>query len=428
MKIRRGLALLTLPALLALPALAADEDAVRALARRSGEAYRAKDYPKFLALTKEALVLAPGQIQLTHNLACAEALNGHPEEAAAAAMQLFSRGIDTGLLEDSDLAGVRDLPVFAAVREKLKELRVPLGTATEAFRLKERTLLTEGIAHDPKTGRFFVSSVHERKIVAREPSGAERDFVSSGRDGILGVLALRADSGRRVLWATSAAMPEMTGFTKIQDGRSELLRFDLDSGRLTGRWTLPAPGPHNVNDLALDGQGGVYVSDARGGGVWRLRAGAKGPEPVVPAGALRSPQGLALSPDGKRLYVADYTDGLHAVDLATGAVQAVAPLSETPLPGIDALVADGADLLAVQNGLRPHRILRLVLDASGQSVSRADVLLRGDPRFDEPTLAVLVGRNLYVVAASQWPSFDPKVFSPGRLKDPLVLKITLPGG
>lgn len=425
MRLRRTALLPFLLLLAAAVPLHAAEDLLTTLGRESAAAYRAKQYERFLALTKQALALKPGHIQLTHNLACAEALLGHPDEAAAAAMRLLSHGIDSGILEDEDLAAVRNLPAFAPVREAVRLLATPEGTATEAFRLEERTLLTEGIAHDPKTGRFFVGSVHERKIVARAADGAVADFVPSGRGGILGILALRADPERRLLWATGAAMPEMTGFTKELEGRSELYRFDLDSGRLLSRHAIPAPGAHNVNDLTLEASGGVLVSDAVGGGLWRLPPGGKALAPLLLPGTLRSPQGLALAPGEKRLYVADYAEGLFALDLETRAVSPVAAPEEIPLAGIDALLADGPDLLVVQNGFRPHRVLRLRLDPSGLRVASATTLLRADPRFSEPTLAVIVGRDLYVVAASQWALFDPKLFAPEKLKEPLVLKIPL---
>ena len=176
----------------------------------------------------QAAALAPGHPAVLHNLACAEARSGHAADAAAAALRVVSMGVDTGLLEDEDLASVRDDPAFAPVRRKLKALARPVGKADEAFRLKERTLLTEGIAFDPATKRFFLSSVHERKVVVRDAAGKESDLFASGRDGVLGVLALRADPARRALWATSAAVPEMKGFSAELEGRSELLKFDLD--------------------------------------------------------------------------------------------------------------------------------------------------------------------------------------------------------
>ena len=48
-----------------------------------------------------------------------------------------------------------------------------------------------------------------------------------------------------------------------------------------------------------------------------------------------------------------------------------------------------------------------------------------DPEFAEPTLAALVGEDLYVVGKSQWPLFDEKTgaFDPAKLQEPVVLRI-----
>ncbi|MGH9366260.1 MAG: hypothetical protein ACRD3M_01130, partial [Thermoanaerobaculia bacterium] len=53
-------------------------------------------------------------------------------------------------------------------------------------------------------------------------------------------------------WAGSAALPQMAGFEKSQEGSSALYAFDLATGSLAGRYPLPSDGrPHAANDLAL---------------------------------------------------------------------------------------------------------------------------------------------------------------------------------
>lgn len=117
---------------------------------------------------------------------------------------------------------------------------------------------------------------------------------------------------------------------------------------------------------------------------------------------MKSPQGLALSPDGRRLYVADYGYGLAMIDLAGGQVVRVAAQGAAMLDGIDGLIADGGSLIAIQNGVSPRRIVRLHLAAGGAVVARVELLERGNPAWGEPTLGLLVDGNLLYVADAQW--------------------------
>ncbi|HEV8269406.1 MAG TPA: SMP-30/gluconolactonase/LRE family protein, partial [Thermoanaerobaculia bacterium] len=342
------------------PGLAQGPDEAARLHRAAIEAHRAKDWAGFLANTKKEIELRPGRPGLLYNLACAEALNGHQAEAARALATLLQRGIDFGAEADDDLASLRASAEWPALRTKLEKLKAPVSTSVPAFRLAEKDLLTEGLAYDPKTRAFFISSVRKRKIVRRAPDGTVTDFVATGKDGLFGVLALLADEKRRELWATSTAVPQMEGFAKDLEGKAGVFRYDLDSGRLVAKVLLTPDGKrHNLNDLTLDAKGDAYVSDPAAGVVYRLARGKGELETFLPAGVVRSPQGLALSKDGKSLYVADYGEGIVVVDLATKAARPLAAPADVPLMGVDGLVRHGDSLLVTQNGIRPYRVVRL---------------------------------------------------------------------
>ncbi len=72
------------------------------------------------------------------------------------------------------------------------------------------------------------------------------------------------------------------------------------------------------------------------------------------------------------------------------------------LDGIDALVGYNGDLIAIQNGVGPIRIVRLHLSQAGDRVEKLDVLERGNPAWGEPSLGVVVGNRLLYVADPQW--------------------------
>lgn len=406
----------------------AAREELRNLRVKAAEAHRAKDWPALLETTRKLRALDPNRPGNLYNLACAEALNGHMVAAARLLKDLLDRGIDFGIEEDADLASARASDAFAPLLKRAAENRRPQGGSEVAFRLLERDLLTEGIAYDPVTRAFFVSSVHRRKIVRRSAAGNVSDFVREGQDGLEAVLGLAVDWRGRVLWACSAAMPQMRGYEPALEGSTALFAYDLKTGRLLRRLALPRFGQaHVLNDLTLAENGDVYASDSVGSGIYVARVAADTLEEFVAPGVFRSPQGLVFSSGGERLYVADWSVGLFSVDVKTRKREEVVPFPGLALLGVDGLIRYRGDLVVIQNMLRPHRVVRLRLDPSGARVAHATILDQSDPEFLEPTLATVVDEDLYVVGKSQWGRFDEKTgaVDETRLVPPAILKIPL---
>src|SRR5215467_6893847 len=71
-------------------------------------AYRAKDYARFLELEKRALELSPSTPRFIYNVACGEALQGNGHEAVRLLDQLLARKLDLGAATDEDFAGIRN--------------------------------------------------------------------------------------------------------------------------------------------------------------------------------------------------------------------------------------------------------------------------------------------------------------------------------
>ena len=99
-----------------------------------------------------------------------------------------------------------------------------------------------------------------------------------------------------------------------------------------------------------------------------------------------------------------------------------------PIYGIDGLVFENDCLIAVQNGIKPHRLIRLCL-TDRTTLADVDVLASALPQFDEPTQSVIVGNKVYLVANSQWNKYgdDGQPVDRSRLQPPLILSIALHG-
>ena len=426
------LALLTLVLTLGVPRAAAAQDdpvlASRAAYQAAVRAYQAHDMPAFLAHAREAQRLRPDHGGVTYALASAYAMAGDTAGAFAMLRRFALLGYTADVMADSDLAPLREAPGFATIRRAIARNGEPIMRSRAAFTLPERDLLTEGIAYDPRSGAFFVGSVRHRKILRIDRSGRVGEFIAPARDGLWAPLGMRADSARGVLWVATTAVPQMEGFDTADAGRSGLFAFDLATGALRGRYFLPTDGaPHALGDVTLTRGGDVYASDSRGPGLYRVRAGADTLERFLSSPLLLSAQGMALDRAERTMYVADYARGILSVDLATREIRPVPAVDGVLTLGIDGLYADGGDLVGVQNGVTPYRVVRLHLDGTGRRIVSVQVLERARPDYAEPTLGVMVGRAFFYVANSQWERFrdDGTIDAPGELRAPLVLRLPL---
>ncbi|AWW74869.1 hypothetical protein CD351_10580 [Erythrobacter sp. KY5] len=160
-----------------------------------------------------------------------------------------------------------------------------------------------------------------------------------------------------------------------------------------------------LSDLAIGPDATVYASDPVGGGVYRKPVGATEMHELVAPGTFRSPQGLALSADGTRLYTSDYRYGLAIIDLEDGSVSRLRTDVPAILDGVDGLWRHGDRLIAMQNGTSPMRITALTLSEDGLSITAVETLEQAHPGWTEPLGGSISGNALVYVATGQWDRF-----------------------
>jgi sugar lactone lactonase YvrE len=392
------------------------------------KAYQAKDYARFLAYEKRALALDPHNPRVIYNVACGESLEGNAEAAVHLLDQLLLQKLDLGAETDGDFAGIRKTDAWAGFEARLGELLKPMIRSQVAFTLPDPTIVATGIAVDRKTGDSYIASARQRKILRRTRQGAVYDFIQQAQDGFLAGDSLAVDSRRRLLYATTAAAPFMVGYQKEDYGRSGVFAFDLKSGKLVRKALLAVDGKrHLLNALTVDHKGNVYVSDTGASGIYLLRRGASELEPLIPADVFPATQGVALSKDEKTIYVADYTNGLWGVDLAS---QKRRPLVAPPgvwLFGLDGLSRAGDSLIAVQIGPKPERVLRIQLDRKGTSITNVEVLEMSRPDYEGPIQGVVIGKEFLYVANSQLDLVDDKtgMFRTETARPTIILRLAL---
>jgi len=369
--------------------------------RAVGRAREARDWPAYRYHLTRLETLLRGFPRVVLRLAGAEARLGEHEAGLRWLERYAAMGLTADLDADSALAPLRALPGWAPVAARIARNAEPVRRGDTVVVLPSRDMLAEDLAYDRRTGRLFVSSMRERRIVAVDRRGAGRvtDFVPSGQDGIWAAVDLGVDERRGLLWVTTDVLAFQVGYDSTEAGRAALLAYDLRTGRLVRRIDASRDVPHFLGDLAVAPTGEVYVSDNATLAVYVARPGVDSLEVLVPSGVLLNPQNPALSPDGRRLFVADYLMGIAVVDLASRQVGWLPTPPDVASSGIDGLYVAGRSLIGVQNGTAPERIVRFPVDEGFTRILGWEVLEQ-NPELNEPTHCVVADDVLYCIANS----------------------------
>jgi len=402
------------------PAWRADSRAARS-AREAGDtlAYRRHLEALYHGLDDNPLV--------AYQLAGVSAQLGDTDEAVRWLRLVAAAGVaPSDAATDTTFRSLHGLAAYDSILARMTRNRTPVTRSESAFTLSDSALLTEDIAFDSARSAFYLSSVHRRKVVSRDSRGRVSDLIAPGRDSLWGVMALGLDARRRVLWVSAAAIPESEGYAAADSGRSAVYAFNLASGALLARLEPPRTSRgHVLGDMGVDKNGTVYVSDAIGGGVYRIASPSAPLEVLVPPGTLGSAQSPAPSDDGRELFVADYPRGILVIDLVGRGSRWLEHDDTVAVNGLDGLVFDRSTLIGVQNGSDPQRIVRLWLDAAHRRVVRLEVLEANTPWLTEPTHGVVVGRSYYFIANAQWDLFENGRIQAAKLKPPAVRRLAL---
>ncbi|MBX7223586.1 MAG: SMP-30/gluconolactonase/LRE family protein [Blastocatellia bacterium] len=378
------------------------------------KAYQAREYEKYRELLRAGIEQGMAGPPTLFRLAGAYALTGHTTQALETLETLAKMGLAFQVQSNADFARIKDHPDFKRIAAQLERNQTPQGRAVPAFTLRDRELIPEGIAYDPHSRTFFVGSLKQRKIIAINAKGKERDFATSGQDGLWDVVGMTVDAQRRALWVCSVAYygggPE-TGATGI-------FQYDLKQGRLARKYVLPGkPNEHGFNDLTVAANGDVFITDSSGNGVYWISHETDRLEPFFSTPEFFFPNGIAVSADQKRIYVAS-NQGIFVVERETKKHTRLGCPVEVTTAGIDGLYSVGQTLVAVQNGVEPERVVRFFLNPAGTAVRRMETLVSHHPQFAIPTTAVVSGSQLYFFANTQL----NRLQSDGTVKDPETLK------
>lgn len=311
-----------------------------------------KPFHDELRRTEQMLRTAGDPCTVQYAVARTWAAGGQYESAMRALEKAV--GLKVGLDPTSDeiFAKLRPSREFQALLERVRAATPPISRSRATFRVDEPDLFPEGIAYDPVRHRFLLGSTFKHKIVECTDAGACRDFVSPGDNGLSEVLGVKVNAGDGTVWATSNGA-----------SRSGLFHYNETGGMIRRYMLAPDPGRHVLNDLAIDRQVNVYVTDTRAGTVYWLSPSTDRLEVFTPALKVTAANGIAVSEQhGTQLYVAGYPDGITVVDVASKSFHPMRHPRGACLATIDGLYFFDGSLVAIQNGVMTPRVVRLRLN------------------------------------------------------------------
>ncbi len=250
---------------------------------------------------------------------------------------------------------------------------------------------------DPKTNKT---------TVFREPSGRANGMMFDKNGHLIIAEGANTGGGRRV----SITEPSGTVRTLADSyGEVDVRRFN------------------SPNDVAVDSQGRVYVSDPRYVGNEPRELDFEGVFLIQPTGFVirldvptQKPNGLVISPDGKTLYIADNGPRQHVLIATTigdrGKVENPRVIYDCgPRGGIDGMTVtvDGRIVAAgggEKTGVYIFSPAGKLLEIIHTPESPANVEFGGD---DFKTLYICAGKSLYRIKTTMtgyhlWPPMPPK--------------------
>jgi len=357
------------------------------------------EYEPALKLLKELNELLPNCPRTLFRIAIAEGFLNRETDLYHHIDSLIRMKVYYDLSTEPAFIRFRQTPTFK--RLILEMSKIKNGSqykASVAFRIPDRNFIPEGIAFDSHTNSFFVASIRERKIIQIRSDGSVSDFITSRQNDIWSISGIGIDTKRRLLWACSTAFEGAEGYSPDKK-EVAVYAFSLKNGNLAGTYPLQQPGENHFCDgLTVARDGTVFVADPSALVVYRLDPDSHQLNILIPPEAGISPQGLAISEQDARLFISDYVQGIYLLDLKSGQIASVASRSSQSLAGIDGLNAIGSDLIAIQNGIEPSRVVRLHMSSDGTTVKSIETLEINHPLFGEPTLGVIKDDSLFFIA------------------------------
>jgi sugar lactone lactonase YvrE len=379
------------------------------------------DVPRFTRTVQRLTELLPESGQLKLQLSMIYASQNDKTRAYDVLVRMQGQGYGYELSKEPRFEPIHGTKVWDYVVANMQANAKQFGEGKVAFELPKGDFLFESIGYDPARQQFLVGSAREGKVYLADQKGKLTDFIAANAEnGMWGVFDLAVDAAHDKLYVASNDVAYYKAFDSAGFGQTGIFEFQLSSGKFLHKYLLAESGKvHTLTSLTVGKDGRVYAADAARRQIFDIDHDQL--TLLIENPKLTSIRGLAVSDDGRTLYLADYALGIFGIDLTKKAPFALARNPEKlALGGIDGVYYYDGCLVIIENGMVPQRVMRLKLTDDGRGVVSAMPLDVAQPAFTTPTLGAIAGNDLYFIANSQKSLYDKL----GVLKDAKDLQPT----
>jgi len=396
-------------------------DNVPTLLVKANEAYAVKDYLTFRRALERLIEMRPYNSEYMYQLVIAHALLDEKSQAYEMMLGMQQQGLAYDFSIADSTTNIRNTEVFDYINDLMKIAAEPMGHSEPVFTLPDSVVMPETMAWDESRQKFLVGTVAEGSILAVGKDGQVNELLKANPENRMwAVFDILVDQARKRLWISSASMPGFLRFDPVDNGRSALFEFDLETLELINRYPVPVDGlHHNLGNMVLSPKGDIFLVDRALPIIYKKAAGEQKLKAVLASRDMVSMRGIAMQPDGRIMYVADREMGIMVIDIESGRSGMLAVPETLNLGGIDGLYMWNNHLIVIQNGIKPQRVMRLQLDSSGTKVTAVRPLAVAQTDFIYPSFGTLLGEDLYYFANNQWPG------NAGQKKAVTVLRTSL---
>lgn len=174
--------------------------------------------------------------------------------------------------------------IFSCNKDEVQKL-------PDSYLLPETSLYPEGIVFSDVTEKTYVGSYYKGKIVTIDLFGKMNDFVID--ESLVAVVGIAIDENKnRLLVCNSDAGISFRSDASTIGQLAEVIAYDLTTGEKLKTIDLSGlfQGGHFLNDLVLDGNGNIYITDSFSPVIYKIDANDN-PSVLVSNSIFEVPQG-----------------------------------------------------------------------------------------------------------------------------------------
>ena len=261
--------------------------------------------------------------------------------------------------------------------------------------MDERDLVPEGIAYSEKNDVFYLTSIGKFKIIEVDrKTGLQKDFIKEHEFGFAPGAGIYVDDNRNLLYA-------LGGYYMIKDSTSSLFTFDMTTKWLLKKYHVQDEGEHFLNDMIMDKSGNLYLTDTKDYSVYILKNDGDKLELFFKSPEIQYPNGIAISDDNTKLYIASISKGVRVLDILSKTIlnqEDTLGVSQ----GIDGLEFYEGNLFGLQNSFGPNsfNFRKLILNDSQDKILRSEVIDSHTEKLDLPLTFCIMENKAVVIGNS----------------------------